>query len=66
MQSSKKFFNWAFNTRAENVIKLQKGEMTSPEKMFLSFCSHEPAFVSYGPSDFYRRTNILRKRWRFI
>ena len=46
MQSSKKFFNWAFNTRAENVIKLQKGEMTSPEKMFLSFCSHEPAFVS--------------------
>ena len=50
MQSSKKFFNWAFNTRAENVIKLQKGEMTSPEKMFLSFCSHEPAFVSYGPA----------------
>lgn len=75
MQSSKKFFNWAFNTRAENVIKLQKGEMTSPEKMFLSFCSHEPAFVSYGPAGlnasvkgvgFYRRTNILRKRWRFI
>ena len=24
--------------------------MTSPEKMFLSFCSHEPAFVSYGPA----------------
>ena len=50
MASAKKFFNWAFDTRAKNVIKLSEGEMISPEKMFLSFCSHEPAFVSYGPA----------------
>ena len=50
MQSSQRFFDWAFRTRAQNVIRLYNGEMTSPEKMFLSFCSHEPAFVSHGPA----------------
>ncbi len=50
MKSSKKFFDWSFKTRAENVIKLYNGEMSSPEKMFLNFCSHEPAFVSNGPA----------------
>ena len=50
MKSAKKFFDWAFDTRAKNVIRLSEGEMISPEKMFLSFCSHEPAFVSYGPA----------------
>lgn len=50
MQSSKKFFEWAFDTRAMTVIKLYEGEQMSMEKMFLSFCSHEPAFVSYGPA----------------
>ena len=50
MRSSKAFFNWAFDTRAENVKKLYQGEMMSMEKMFLAFCSHEPAFVSYGPA----------------
>jgi hypothetical protein len=48
--TAKKFFDWAFNTRAENVVKLSRGEITSPEKIFLSFCSHEPAFVSNGPA----------------
>ena len=48
--SSKKFFDWAFDTRAKTVMKLAAGEMMSPEKMFISFTSHEPAFVSYGPA----------------
>ena len=50
MLSGKKFFDWAFDTRAKNVIKLSEGEKMSPERVFLSFCSHEPAFISYGPA----------------
>lgn len=50
MQSSKKFFDWAFDTRAKTVKSLYNGEQMSMEKMFISFCSHEPAFVSYGPA----------------
>ena len=50
MKSAESFFNWAFRTRAESVLKLYHGEMVSPEKMFLSFCSHDPAFVSNGPA----------------
>ena len=50
MKSAESFFNWAFRTRAENVQKLHDGQMVSPEKMFLSFCSHDPAFVSNGPA----------------
>lgn len=50
MESAKKFFDWAFNTRAKNVIDLYNGVETSHERMFLNFCSHEPAFVSYGPA----------------
>lgn len=50
MQSSKKFFEWAFDSRAETVMKLDRGEEMSMEKMFISFCSHEPAFVSCGPA----------------
>lgn len=50
MKSAQSFFNWAFRTRAESVLKLYRGEMVSPEKMFLSFCSHDPAFVSNGPA----------------
>ena len=50
MKSAESFFRWAINTRAENVLKMYRGEMSSPEKVFLSFCSHDPAFVSYGPA----------------
>ena len=50
MRSSKSFFQWAFDSRAETVRKLYNGEQMSMEKMFLSFCSHEPAFVSNGPA----------------
>lgn len=50
MKSAESFFKWVFHTRAEAVLKLYNGEMVSPEKMFLSFCSHDPAFVSNGPA----------------
>ncbi|MDO4355268.1 MAG: hypothetical protein Q4E13_01995 [Clostridia bacterium] len=50
MDSSKKFFDWAFQTRARNVIDMYNGVEMSPERMFLNFCSHEPAFVSHGPA----------------
>lgn len=50
MKSAEGFFNWAFKTRANSVAKLYHGEMVNPEKMFLSFCSHNPAFVSNGPA----------------
>ena len=50
MESAQKFFDWAFKTRAQNVIDMYNGVETSMEKMFLNFCSHEPAFVSYGPA----------------
>lgn len=50
MESSQKFFDWAFKTRAKHVINMYNGVMESKEKLFLNFCSHEPAFVSYGPA----------------
>ena len=50
MKTAESFFRWSFNTRAENVMKMYRGEMVSPEKVFLSFCSHDPAFISNGPA----------------
>jgi hypothetical protein len=50
MKSAESFFNWAFRTRANTVIKIANKEEMSNEKMFLSFCSHDPALVSYGPA----------------
>ena len=49
MKSAESFFNWAFRTRANTVMKLVNGEEMSKEKVFLSFCSHDPALVSNGP-----------------
>lgn len=49
MQTAEKFFNWAFKTRANTVLRLYEGEEMTKEKVFLSFCSHTPALVSYGP-----------------
>lgn len=43
-----KFFNWAYNKRADSVKKLYKGEMPTKEEMFLSFMSHNPTFISNG------------------
>lgn len=50
MKSAESFFNWAFKTRANTVTKLYEGEEMSKEKVFLSFCSHNPALVSNGPA----------------
>ena len=50
MKSAESFFKWAFDTRGKTVIALNNGEEISKEKMFLSFCSHDPAFVSNGPA----------------
>ncbi len=50
MKTAEKFFNWAFTTRANTVLKLYNGEELSKEKIFLSFCSHTPALVSNGPA----------------
>lgn len=49
MKSAEAFFSWAFRSRAQTVIKLHEGEDMSREKVFLSFCSHNPAFISHGP-----------------
>ena len=45
MKTAEGFFNWAFKTRANTVIKLANGEQMSPEKVFLSFCCNDPALV---------------------
>lgn len=50
MKTAESFFKWAFDTRGKTVIALNNGEEISKEKMFLSFCSHDPAFISNGPA----------------
>jgi hypothetical protein len=50
MKTAESFFNWAYRTRAGMVRKLYAGEEVSHDKMFLSFTSHNPAFVSNGPA----------------
>ncbi len=50
MKSAEIFFNWAFRTRAQTVMNIYNGVEMSKEKVFLSFCSHDPALVSYGPA----------------
>ena len=49
MKSSDRFFYWAYKTRADIVNSILNGEDISQEKVFLSFCSHTPAFISNGP-----------------
>ena len=45
-----RFFNWAYKTRGNTVKALAEGSMMSPEKLFLSFTSHDPTFISNGPA----------------
>ena len=45
-----RFFNWAYRTRGNTVKALAEGAEISPEKMFLSFTSHDPTFISNGPA----------------
>lgn len=44
------FFKWAYKTRGEAVKSLARDEMPSKEKLFLSFMSHNPIFISNGPN----------------
>lgn len=45
-----RFFKWAYGTRADMVKDLYEGKMTTKEKLFLSFTSHDPVFISNGPA----------------
>ncbi len=45
-----RFFNWAYRTRGNTVRSLAEGKMMTPEKIFLSFTSHDPVFISHGPA----------------
>ena len=45
-----RFSNWAYRTRGNTVKALAEGEKMSPEKIFLSFTSHDPVFISHGPA----------------
>ncbi len=49
MKTAESFFKWAFNTRAKTVMNLYEGKEMSPDKVFLSFCSHNPTLISHGP-----------------
>lgn len=48
MKTAESFFKWAFNTRATTVMNLYENKDMSKEKVFLSFCSHNPALISNG------------------
>ena len=43
------FFKWAYKQRANTVKALALGEKMPVEKLFLSFTSHSPIFISNGP-----------------
>lgn len=43
-----RFFNWAYRTRGNTVKALAQGKEMTPEKIFLSFTSHDPVFISHG------------------
>ena len=45
-----RFFNWAYRTRGNTVKALAEGQHKTPEKVFLSFTSHDPVFISHGPA----------------
>lgn len=43
------FYNFAYKKRGQSVKDLAAGKIPSHEKMFLSFMSHNPIFISNGP-----------------
>lgn len=45
-----RFFNWAYRTRGNTVKALVEGVEMIPEKVFLSFTSHDPVIISHGPA----------------
>lgn len=44
------FLRWAYGTRANTIKRMASGEEISHDKMFLSFTSHNPVFISNGPA----------------
>ena len=50
IRTAEAFFRWAFNTRANTVMAIYEGKEMSREKVFLSFCSHNPALITHGPA----------------
>jgi hypothetical protein len=42
------FFEWAYRTRGNTVKALAEGGKMNMEKLFLSFTSHNPVFISHG------------------
>lgn len=50
MKELNKFVQWAYKARGNTVRNLADGVPTTPEKMFLSFMSHNPIFISNGPA----------------
>lgn len=50
MESSQRFFDWCFKTRAQNVINMYNGVEITHERLFLNFTCHEPTFISNGPA----------------
>lgn len=44
------FTQWAYHERAKLVQRQAAGERVPPLEIFLGFCRHTPAVVSYGPA----------------
>lgn len=45
-----RFYQWAYQGRAEMVRRMASGEKIPPETIFLNFTRHCPTFVSQGPA----------------
>jgi hypothetical protein len=45
---SNKFYDWAYGGRAATVKRLRAGEEISHDRMFLSFTTHNPAYIRNG------------------
>ncbi|MDP2873300.1 MAG: pyridoxamine 5'-phosphate oxidase family protein [Bacillota bacterium] len=50
MDLPRRFFEWAYEGRAEMVRRMASGEKVPPEQLFLGFTRHCPVFVSNGPA----------------
>lgn len=50
MEMPSSFYRWAYGKRADMVRRLASGEKVDPTRMFLSFTTHCPTFISNGPA----------------
>lgn len=44
------FIQWAYHQRADLIRRQAEGQEVPPHEIFLGFCRHTPAIVSYGPA----------------